>query len=52
MQNKNLLFVDKARLMQSANMLSSTIEGLLENEKDKISEMYESQLKASTLGTN
>ena len=42
--NKSLTRVDKTRAIKQVKGLSRTIDGLIDREKDKISEHYESQL--------
>jgi len=42
--NKSLTRVDKTRAIKQVQWLTKTIDGLIDREKDKISEHYESQL--------
>ena len=43
-KNKSLTVTDKQRAINSVKSLTRTIDGLIDREKEKISEHYESQL--------
>jgi hypothetical protein len=51
-KNKNLTFVDKVDAMKSARSLSRTIEGLIDREKGKLSEYYDSHMRQTDRSTS